>query len=403
MPAPRQITAAALRERLAAAPGAISRLEAHSLGWICAAMTLGILLFGLWPLRFSAPNNAGWLAGTNGLRFPGGEAQSAFDPGGVVHSAHPFEASPMLAAGAFSIEILLRPAEEPAGAQGRIFTLADAVGGEPFFLGQWSTQLLVMVRQPGKAGADAFREYDAREAFKARQTRLVTLTTDGSDCTIHLDGRLAKRIADVSLLGTNASLAGRRIFLGNSPDGLHPWTGDVLGFALHTGTLSAAEVQASAQSWLHPARRKWPEPNRAVVRYEFQERAGRLTTNSLGPDNPLLIPALLRQRKPLLSLDGFTRLDPGDLALNVFGFVPYGLAVALWWIRLRPSARWVAPIIGLFAGMLVSLGIEWLQVWLPMRDSSVMDVVTNALGALLGGLVAWWFEKNGASSGGATA
>jgi VanZ family protein len=44
------------------------------------------------------------------------------------------------------------------------------------------------------------------------------------------------------------------------------------------------------------------------------------------------------------------------------------------------------------AGALVSLSIECVQVWLPMRDSSLVDFATNTLGALLGGMVPRWIR-----------
>ncbi len=369
------------------------RLRPNVLGWISAAMTAGLLLAGLWPLNFSPHNNAGWLAGTNGLHFPGGEARSSYDPGGIVFSPHPFSASasPNPVAGALSLEIVLRPAQEPAGARARILSFADAAGVEPFFVGQWSTHLLVMIRRSNARGDEAaFREHDVNEALKAGQSRLITLTSDERGTAIYLDGRMARQIPGVSLLHPNASLAGHRVFLGNSPDGLHPWAGDVFGLALYDRALSPGEVQQNAAGWLHLGEQPAPALPLPLARYAFNQEAGEAISNQLGPINTLFMPALLVQRKPALSLDGFFRPGLGDLALNVGGFVPYGLAIALWLVTLRPSPHWAVPVIAMAAGATISLLIECVQVALPMRDSSMLDLAANTLGALLGGLVPIW-------------
>lgn len=326
MPASNQtVSARSFRNRVAAVLLENPRLRPNVLGWISAAMTAGLLLAGLWPLNFSPHNNAGWLAGTNGLHFPGGEARSSYDPGGIVFSPHPFSASasPNPVAGALSLEIVLRPAQEPAGARARILSFADAAGVEPFFVGQWSTQLLVMIRRSNaRVDEAAFREHDVNEALKAGQSRLITLTSDERGTAIYLDGRMARQIPGVSLLHPNASLAGHRVFLGNSPDGLHPWAGDVFGLALYDRAFSPGEVQQSAAGWLRLGEQPAPALPLPLARYAFNQEAGEAISNQLGPINTLFMPALLLQRKPALSLDGFFRPGPGDLALNVGGFVP---------------------------------------------------------------------------------
>lgn len=74
-----------------------------------------------------------------------------------------------------------------------------------------------------------------------------------------------------------------------------------------------------------------------------------------------------------------------DLLTNVLGYCPFGALVVLALHPRMSGAR--ATLIALVAGALLSACMEALQTWLPNRISSNIDLITNALGALLGGAV----------------
>lgn len=86
-----------------------------------------------------------------------------------------------------------------------------------------------------------------------------------------------------------------------------------------------------------------------------------------------------------------------DVVSNVLGYAPLGFLLALARLRLRArlSAVGVAVVL---AGML-SLGMEMLQSFLPMRVPSNLDALLNVLGALLGAVLArvllalGWLER----------
>ena len=46
-------------------------------------------------------------------------------------------------------------------------------------------------------------------------------------------------------------------------------------------------------------------------------------------------------------------------------------------------------------GFGVSFAIEYLQAYLPSRDSSLRDLVTNTAGTLIGALAAAWYSRKG--------
>lgn len=74
-----------------------------------------------------------------------------------------------------------------------------------------------------------------------------------------------------------------------------------------------------------------------------------------------------------------------DLLTNVMGYCPFGALVVLSLHPRVSGAR--ATLIALVAGALLSSVMEALQTWLPTRIPSNIDLITNALGALLGAAV----------------
>jgi VanZ family protein len=82
----------------------------------------------------------------------------------------------------------------------------------------------------------------------------------------------------------------------------------------------------------------------------------------------------------------FTRFD---VAINVLAYAPFGFFVAL--AGRRTALAHLAAATG--AGVLLSFTMETLQMFIPTRDASAMDLVCNTAGAGIGGLVAMAFER----------
>lgn len=75
-----------------------------------------------------------------------------------------------------------------------------------------------------------------------------------------------------------------------------------------------------------------------------------------------------------------------DATVNLLAYLPFGLLAGLA-LRARFGAA-ASLLLGLCAGVSLSAGMEYLQMYLPMRISSNMDLLANAAGALLGALLA---------------
>ena len=83
-----------------------------------------------------------------------------------------------------------------------------------------------------------------------------------------------------------------------------------------------------------------------------------------------------------------------DITINVLGYAPFGFLLALALLR-TGWPRSAVPLAAL-AGALLSLLMEFLQIYLPQRVPSNLDLVLNAGGALAGALLAALLERLGA-------
>jgi len=87
------------------------------------------------------------------------------------------------------------------------------------------------------------------------------------------------------------------------------------------------------------------------------------------------------------SLGGWGK-DMGHLDdfLNVLLFLPYGFGLSEK-LRERGKSRLATIGFTLAAGALLSYAVELLQIYVPQRDSGWEDVLTNSLGAVVGGIL----------------
>jgi VanZ family protein len=75
-----------------------------------------------------------------------------------------------------------------------------------------------------------------------------------------------------------------------------------------------------------------------------------------------------------------------DTVLNVLAYIPLGLLAGAT-LRKRFGLL-LSVLLGWLAGVLLSVSMEYLQMYLPARVSSNVDVLANSVGALLGALLA---------------
>jgi VanZ family protein len=79
--------------------------------------------------------------------------------------------------------------------------------------------------------------------------------------------------------------------------------------------------------------------------------------------------------------------DVQDVSVNILGFIPFGALLTIYLQQTRQWSKTWLVLTVLLAGTMISFTIELLQVYLPGRDSSFLDLINNALGTSIGSVV----------------
>ena len=335
---------------------------------ILALLTLcGILVAALWPFH-SPRNQVQWLGNENGLRF---------GRYGTVLSSGQFEVTGSDGPSC-SIEIWLQPAL--IWNRGTSLTFYNPLDRGQFSLQQNYTNL-VLHRDVG----DEYHQtnLDVVEVFRKKQP-LITVTSNGQDTSVYIDGNLVKRSLRFGL--SLNDLAGKLI-AANSPLQGHSWSGQLRGLAIYQGELTAEQVARHYQDWTQKGKPAVAENGRTLALYLFDEHTGKVIHNQVrsGPD--LYIPErYLVVHQTLLeppwrefqTQSGYLE----NALINIAGFVPLGFFFGAYFTAVRPIKH--AILVTIVFGALLSLVIEVTQAYLPTRDSGVTDVITNTLGTAVG-------------------
>jgi hypothetical protein len=358
----------------------------------CGLVVTAIIVLGLWPFNFFPSNGTNWLGKDKGLRFC---------HYGVAYSKDSLFLSPLSstteAFHPISIEILLKPYEETVGYIAHIVVLSRGLHEAPLLtIGQWKSFLEVLTSRQVDRGDSEVDKLGLRGALRPNEQRFVTLTGGKGGTIIYLDGARAADFPSQSLLGTRGEKASFRVILGNDITGKSPWHGEVLGLAIYERELRPEEVHLHYAQWQQENYLAIATEPAVVGEYTFEEGSGPWVYNRVADSGHLWIPGGFRP------LQSEVLATPGrafkvkwyfiqDVIINILGFVPLGyflMGLLLASLNRSSSRGMWAGLVVVSVGTGLSLFIEILQVYLPTRDSSLVDVISNTTGTALGGL---WF------------
>jgi VanZ family protein len=314
-----------------------------------------------------------WLQDQNGVQFYGQA---------MIYSTIPFFQSSTIPVKSFSIELWLQPTPEESSHIGCIFSFFDDKKSETFFVGQWRSHLIL---RKGIRSKNTYREIGIRDILKKDDKRFVTITSGVDGTNIYVDGILLKSSPRFHLFSMNEKPSGK-ILLGNSPTGGEYWTGNLLSLAIYDRVLTGEEIFKHLPQHFHRPKKSGEEG--PVSFYIFDEHSGTLAHDSVG-DHHLLIPLSFKVLKKTILVPPwedfrFTRSYLMDVLTNILGFIPFGFFLSAYlWMRKPRSIFRLLLTTTVIAGCM-SLSIELIQIYLPTRNSQLMDVVSNILGTAIG-------------------
>ena len=298
---------------------------------------------------------------------------------GVVLSDGEFAAPILQADSAASIEIYMQPGL--ISDSNTFLSFYPAGGPIKFSLNQRNTDLLVERTRKSPSGEQTLHGY--ADLFRKDTPILVTVTGSAAGTRIYRDGILA---IEHSALTLSASDLAGRLIIGDRPFQNSSWSGHLWGLAIYHRALAAQEVLEHYRNWTRnhrPGTDKDPAP---VGLFLFDEGQGAIIRNHAEDGPNLLIPA----RYTVLDEARFTPPSWSgwkDLLVNVGGFIPFGFCLCAY---LSGRLTWAsATTSAILIGFAASFLIEYLQAFLPTRDSDTTDVMTNTLGSILGALLYW--------------
>jgi len=331
----------------------------------------GLLVIGLWPFNFYPNNNVTWIQSCDGLHFEKYGQVCSTDTWALNKNNGTTDLS-------FTIELWVRPAEARHPQESAILSIYDQSTGHSLSIGQSGSDLILEGRFRTDSGTHEhqLRLYDA---CHSGYPVFVTIASSDDGTRAYVNGKLQQPqpypIFPVRYVG--------RLLLGHAPEGQNAWTGDILGLAVYGRGLATDEVAQDYQHW--PLHKADLLPARRAL-YTFDERAGNIAHNRVGSAPDLYIEPKFRPlRATVLALPHPIRLHRIDTVLNILGFFPLGFVVCAY-LQTTQQPTHKAVIGAIIVGVTTSLGVELLQVFLPSRDSSLLDLINNVVGTSMGAL-----------------
>lgn len=243
---------------------------------------------------------------------------------------------------AFEVELDVRSRNTEQAGPARIFTISRDHYHRNLTVGQAGEDLVVRLRSRA-TGLNGKPEYVVRGVFRSPALRRIAVRVKPEAIRIEVNGhrRLVARLPADALSTWDPEY---ELALGNEFTFQRPWHGEVRKALVR---VRDAEFTYTATNLRTPATYAW--------------------------DRQLLLGKLLEP----LSLS-FERTDAADWIINLFGFAPFGILLAL--ARGSP----ISMVIAFACCAALSLSVEVGQLFFEMRTPEAMDVLFNAMGGCIG-------------------
>ncbi len=339
----------------------------------CIAVLLSILALGLWPFH-SPRNDVTWLPDRPGVRLGGTGTLLGFTPADVNGSQDDKDDI------AASLEVWLQPGR--MWDSGTFLTLYSPERLREFSLRQSQTDLELRVERDNYRRSAKAR-VSVPDVFRKTKPVFITVSSNVQGTLVFVDGVLTQNAPGLRLSSDDVT---GQVIVGTSTGQSRSWKGQFLGLAFYEQALSAAEVLDHYQSWTKGGQPRLLTGDRCVALYLFDEHHGEAVHSQISSGS-LSIPEQYTVLDKICLAPPWREFEMSreywEAALkNIAGFIPLGFCFYAYWSVSRPLPRPALATIAM--GAALSFTIEFLQCYLPTRDSGTTDLITNTAGTALG-------------------
>jgi hypothetical protein len=276
------------------------------------------------------------------------------------------------------------------GASGTLLEIYTPENPSQFRLMQWRDDLLIRRDYLDAYNHSKTNEVDLDHAFLNREPVTFAITSGPDGSVAYRNGM---RAAGITRMGLSCEDFAGQLVLGDSAAIDNAWRGNILDLAIYDRELTSQEIASKYASWKgNQTRQEAGGEQHLVAQYAFSEGGGWNVHGQPGSAPDLYIPEIFKvPHKKMLMWpweESHDKLELRDIAINIFGFLPFGFVFAAYLTWNRNVSH--SLLITILCGAAISLTIEILQEYIPGRDSGILDIITNTLGTFLGALLFRW-------------
>lgn len=348
---------------------------------LTALVLIVMVYFGIRLQGFRPSNNVQWSASGIGLTFE--ESSQAYTESFFTGSGSDSRIG-------LTIELAIHPRYLSKSSIGMLMMVHDGDADSQLVICQWHSSLIIM------NGNDySNRRRIPRISLKLDPNRyephFITIVSNKTGTKIFLDGALKKSNKNLALRYPDGT-AQARLVVASSMTGRNSWVGTMMGLAFYDHGLEDDMIAQHFEMWRAKRNFSAFKLHGPRLLYSFDEGQGKRIYSKLGDGLDLNVPARIKvlQTKAFSwpqweDLGSPNRVK--DILINFAGFIPLGFLLITTLSRLEGFRVRRTLLIALIGSFLFSLGIELVQVWIPFRHSSLLDLILNTLGGGFGALL----------------
>ena len=234
------------------------------------------------------------------------------------------------------------------------------------------------------------KEIFAEGIFEKDNPVWIEIIYDGNELTFLKNGSV-RNVDTIGILDFSSWNNSYPFVFANGGDGMNPWGGTIFSFDIFDSVVTISDRQQLEviRKQVSPLISLSAHPERTGL-YQLQ---GDISTPSI------VIPAIFNPpgKSLLVSLRNFIEwghMDYTDFFLNTLLFLPFGFLLRLL-LEKYTKRYYLSFFITIITGLFLTITIETLQSFLPIRYTSIIDVLSNTLGTIIGAMIiaSPWIRK----------